>query len=76
MWHHQATEAIQHMIVRYRMTPTAQARLAINTSWQEVKREMDTLIKELEIKHKEEEKDALAYNEGRREIFRSDKFHR
>ena len=70
MWHHQATEAIQHMIVRYRMTPTAQARLAINTSWQEVKREMDTLIKELEIKHKEEEKDALADSQRWQKVLR------
>ena len=72
---HQSVESIQHMIVRYKMTPTAQTRMVINSSWLEVKREMDDLIKEIEVKHKQEE-NALAHNEGRREIFRSDKFHR
>jgi len=70
MWHHQAIEAIQHMIVRYKMTPTAQARLAINTSWQEVQKEMNALIKDIEIKHKQEEKDALADSQRWKKVLR------
>ena len=57
---HQSVETIQHMITRYKMTPTAQTRMVINSSWLEVQKEMDTLIKEIEVKHKQEEKDALA----------------
>jgi hypothetical protein len=70
MWHHQAVETIQHMIMRYRMTPTAQTRMVINSSWQEVQKEMNALIKEIEVKHKKEEKDALADSQKWQKIFR------
>lgn len=52
------------------MTPTAQARLAINTSWQEVQKEMNALIKDIEIKHKQEEKDALADSQRWKKVLR------
>lgn len=55
MWHHQTVECLQHMIVRYRMMPTAQTRIVINFSWQEVQKEMNALIKEIELKHKHQE---------------------
>ena len=73
MWHHQAVETIQHMIMRYKMTPTAQTRMVINSSWQEVKKEMDAIIKEIEVKHKHQEENALENQERRSEIFRSDR---
>jgi hypothetical protein len=57
---HQSVETIQHMITRYKMTPTAQTRMVINSSWLEVQKEMNALIKEIEVKHKQEEMNALA----------------
>jgi hypothetical protein len=53
---HQSVETIQRMIQSYKMIPTEQTRIVINSSWLEVKREMDALIKEIEEKHKKEEK--------------------
>ena len=35
--------------------PTAQTRIVINSSWQEVQKEMNALIKEIEQKHKHQE---------------------
>jgi len=55
MWHHQTLECIQHMITRYRMMPTAQTRIVINSSWQEIQKKMNALIKEIEQKHKHQE---------------------
>ena len=75
LWMHQSVETIQHMIMSYKMTPTAQTRIVINSSWLEVQKEMNALIKEIEQKHKQEE-NALAHQERRQEIFRGDNFHR
>lgn len=55
MWHHQTVECLQHMIARYRMMPTAQTRMVINSSWKEIQQEMNALIKEIEQKHKHQE---------------------
>ena len=55
------------------MTPTAQTRMVINSSWQEVKKEMDAIIKQMEQKHKHQEENALENQERRSEIFRSDR---
>ena len=55
MWYHQTLECIQHMIARYRMMPTAQTRMVINSSWKEIQQEMNALIKEIEQKHKHQE---------------------
>ena len=73
MWHHQTVECLQHMIARYRMMPTAQTRMVINSSWQEVQKEMDAIIKQMEQKHKHQEENALENQERRSEIFRSDR---